>query len=297
MFLIPTHTLDNPVSDAVSGAATATVDQVGGVANILNEFGPVVTILAVFVVLFITILLVFMRNNKKLMDKVLESGSSNEETVQELIAKVIDIYSEKNKDITKTSVEEVLNKEKASHKNIVDVYINANLAFKDASKIVMGKLKCTRVAIYLFHNGNSTPYGYPFAKMSCVHEYTNKGTCNTIRGQNHIDIPLYVFSSIIEGLSMNGEYYINDIFRMINDDDQSELIKFIQGDSIQSIFALAIKDNDDRVAAFTIVEYDDVQQFGFNAATDEVRAALSTMNNSIHSIVISDTFKSKYGDS
>ena len=194
-----------------------------------------------------------------------------------------------NKNTVMESIEASVKKEKESHKNIVSVYIDSEKVFKEASSAAMRELKCHRIAIYLFHNGNSTPYGYPFAKMSCVHEITDKGSYLTPRGHSHINVPLYVFSELIEDLSDDGECIVENVKELAANGD-IQIGTFIQGDNVESIFAASIKNSDNCLVSFAIAEFQEKQDFSNEEYLNTIRSALHDMNNSIYHIVVSDEF-------
>lgn len=287
-------TFPNPSSALDSNAVG---QEVGYFAGLIDKYGPVTIILSIFCICFIILLLVVIKNYKKLINDISNSKNRNDEFNQELVDKLIESYLKKNSITTKTEVKEAIEetskKEEDSHKSVVSVYINAQLAFKDASRIAISRIKCQRVAIYLFHNGNHTPFGFPFAKMSCVHEWTMKGTA-TVRGHDHIGIPLYAFSDMVESLSDNGEYVVENIYdhSVINSDEQ--VFQFVSGSNTQSLFAVAIKNQDGCLAAFTVAEFKDPQDFSDENRYNEVKEALKTMNDNIYSIVINDEFNKNY---
>lgn len=269
-------------------------------AEIINKYGELAVILAVFLICFVGLLVIMIRNNRKFLNQLVESNNSNQSNNQELVNKIveacIDQLDMRNRTSTKEVIEEVNKKEEDSHKSVVSVYINANLAFKDASRIAMSNIKCQRVAIYLFHNGNSTPYGYPFAKMSCVHEWTMKGT-STVRGHDQVDVPLYAFVNIVEELAENGELAIGNIYdySVVNNDEH--ILQFISGSNTHSIFMLAIKNADGCLAAFTVAEFKDAQDFSTGDSYNKIKSTLKTMNENIYSIVISNEFKNSFTNS
>lgn len=284
-------------SSEVSNNVSNTIDQVGNTASLINQYGPTVVILAVFLLIFISIMAFILRSNHNMNKQMLESQQSAATAQQKMMQDMFDtcmslIKKENSKDDDEEDDEE---ETKPKKKKIVSAYIDSSLAFKDASRIAIGKIKCERIAIYLFHNGNHTPYGYPFAKMSCVHEWTIRGS-NTVRGTTHVNIPLYAFSTIVESLSKDGEFVVGNIYEhgLISADEQ--VFQFISGSTIKALFALGIKDKDGDLAAFTITEFKDPQDFSAEETYKNVKDALTMMNESIYSIIVNDDFRNSYDE-
>lgn len=285
-------------SSEVSDNVSNTIDQVGNTASLINQYGPTVVILAVFLLIFISIMAFILRSNHMMNKRMLESQQSAATAQQKMMQDMFDtcmslIKKESSKDDEEEDEEDESPKPKK--KKIVSAYIDSSLAFKDASRIAIGKIKCERIAIYLFHNGNHTPYGYPFAKMSCVHEWTTRGS-NTVRGTTHVNIPLYAFSTIVESLSKDGEFVVGNIYEhgLISADEQ--VFQFISGSTIRALFALGIKDKDGDLAAFTIAEFKDPQDFSAEETYKNVKDALTMMDESIYSIIVNDDFRNSYGE-
>ena len=283
-------------SSEVSGNMSNTMDQVSDATKLINQYGPTVVIIAVFLILFIGLLVFILRSNHRMNQQMLEAQKNASENNQKMMQDMFDTFKTlvvNNKDKDDEDDEE--DEDKPKKKKIVSAYIDSSLAFKDASRIAISKIKCERVAIYLFHNGNHTPYGYPFAKMSCVHEWTLRGS-NTIRGTTHMNIPLYAFSTIVESLVKDGEFVIGNIYDhgIISADEQ--VFQFISGSTIRSLFALGIKDKDGDLAAFTIAEFKDAQDFSDEETYKNVKDALSMMNESIYSIIVNDEFRNTYNE-
>lgn len=280
--------IDTITSEVTTNTATS---QIENTANILNNYGPTVTILAIFILICLALFLIFAKYFRKMMDRILDGNINlnTEDLIRQTVNNCVSEVMEMNKNTVMESIEASVKKEKESHKNIVSVYIDSEKVFKEASSAAMRELKCHRIAIYLFHNGNSTPYGYPFAKMSCVHEITDKGSYLTPRGHSHINVPLYVFSELIEDLSDDGECIVENVKELAANGD-IQIGTFIQGDNVESIFAASIKNSDNCLVSFAIAEFQEKQDFSNEEYLNTIRSALHDMNNSIYHIVVSDEF-------
>ena len=280
-------------SPAVSPNVSGTIDNVGHVAGLIEKYGPFIVILSVFIVVFLGVLAFVIHNNQKMNTQIMEAQKKSANDNQEMLKQIVQTFI----DMTKADKEEERereNEEDKKHRKIVSAYIDSSLAFKDASRIAMSKIRCERIAIYLFHNGNSTPYGYSFAKMSCVHEWTMKGS-DTIRGRTHVNIPLYAFSNMVEALVNDGELAIGNIYDHGTISADEQIFQFITGSTTRALFALAIKSKEENeLVAFTVAEFKEPQDFSSKEVYDSIKDALSMMNESIYSIVVNDEYRDNY---
>lgn len=265
-----------------------TVEALSGVAKLVNDYGSEIVIISVFILLLIGFAIFMLKMMNKMLAQITETSNKGTSFNQEVINKILNDYIEKkNLDDEEEQDAEIVKKQNT----LVSGSSIASMTMNDASRIVMGKIHCDRIGVYVFHNGNHTQYGFPFVRMSCVNEFTMKGMPNTIRGLSHSGLPLHAFSNIIKCLIDNGEYIISNIYDhgLVNADEQ--VINFISGSLIQSMFALAIKDDNGNIAAFTIAEFREAQNFSDHDFYDKVKDALTVMNQSIRSIVINEEFR------
>lgn len=286
--MVSTILLSTVITPSVSDV-DKTVTQIGSISELINRYGPFIVILSVFIVVFLIVLGYVIHTNQRMNRQIMDSQKNSANINQEMMREMINSFI----DIAKAEKESEKEKEDKKHKKIVSTYIDSSLAFKDASRIAMAKIKCERIAIYLFHNGNSTPYGYSFAKMSCVHEWTMRGS-DTIRGRTHVNIPLYAFSSIVESLVADGELAIGNIYEhgILSADEQ--VFQFVSGSTTRALFALAIKSDENDLAAFTVAEFKEAQDFASEDIYSNIKDALKTMNDNIISIVINDDYRENF---
>lgn len=291
--------MEEVVSVASELTGNGTTQQVTDIAETISNYGITATVLAVFIIIFILCMGVFLLLIKKMNENINESNKKSNDAITELSKQMLDavlglVNAKGGNGASEDQSEENQKEDHAKeHKRIMSTYIDSSLAFKDAARIASTTISCDRIAIYLFHNGNHSPYGYPFVKMSCIHEWTARGS-STIRGYNHVNIPLYAFSTIVESLQQDNEYAISNMFEqgILGPDEQ--IFQFISGSSVRAMFALAIRDNDGELAAFSIAEFKDPHDFSDERTYKEVKEALNNMNSNIRSIVINDKFRSDY---
>lgn len=292
-------TLSSTTSSSAADGLTELVstDTIKETASILDQYGPTIVIVSVFILLFIGIVVFILRINNKMNQQMIQSQQAaieaNHKMTEEMFNTCMAMIRPKQED--EKDDDDDSDEKPKKKKNIVSIYIDSSLAFKDASRIAMSKIKCERIAIYLFHNGNHTPYGYPFAKMSCVHEWNVRGS-NTVRGANHVNIPLYAFSTIVESLVKDGEFVVGNIYEhgILSADEQ--VFQFISGSTIRALFALGIVDKNNELAAFTIAEFKEAKDFSSHETYTNVKDALVTMNSNIYSIIINDEFRESYSE-
>lgn len=265
------------LEDAGNGLGNVT-DAVVTLSDILGKYGPFIGILAVFLVLFIcTILYVFI-SNRKMVNNILKSNEIEKKENNDSNEKILNALLKKLDEQDKNS-----NDESDAKKDLMNIYIDVNIAFKDACRIVLGKLKCDRVAVYVFHNGNNSSHGLPFFKMSCVTEWTTRGSA-TSRGKSHTDLPLHLFTDFIERVYNDGAYAVSDVKQQCIIDES--VSAFTEYSNVQSFFIKGINDNDGSLAGFSIVEFRETNEFTNPDVYARTEEALDTMNDNIKSIVI-----------
>lgn len=288
--------------DALTGEGLSNaVNGVDTLSGTISKYGLPIVIMAVFFIIFLLLVFLILHNNAKMMKQLVEHQNHSDKTEEELLSKLVDsaleskiVESDKgpknninnnNEDInagSDSSKQQIT--EDAIHKDLVGAYIDVNMAFKDASRSALQDLNCARVAIYVFHNGNKSIHGLPFFKMSCVHEWTNKGS-NTLRGKSHMDLPLHVFSDFIEDLWKNGVYKSEDVEKSAKND--MSLCEFTAYSKTKALYLDAIKDDKGLIAGFVVAEFEDVDTFETDKNRDhQVKKVLDNMIMKISSILI-----------
>lgn len=298
---------------SVGEMATGVTD----IAKAINEYGPVIVVMAIFFILFLGLVVLVLRNNAKMMNQIMKRQETYDKTDQQIINKFVEkalsdhdkqneeeirrITDEFKKSIEtleatissvknvqqlqpqQTEVQHPVVQQDDYHKDLVGAFIDVNMAFKDASRTALATLNCDRVAIYVFHNGNNSIHGLPFFKMSCIHEWTTRGT-NTLRGKYHTDIPLHLFNDFIENLWKDGIYKADDI--EIADDEDKSISEFTAFSNTKALYMIGIKDSDDKLAGFVMAEFAEVDTFNSNPERDKfVNDALQEMIGKVAPIV------------
>ena len=290
-------------STSIEETTTTTLgigDEISTIANTISEHGPVIVICAVFIFIFILIFLLFLKINTAMINNIMKQLTTKNTESSDITQKLLDHFldeveddedkGDKNKDEDK---KEKQSENKQEHrKDLVGMYIDYNVTFKSASKVVLNKIRCDRVAVYVFHNGNKSLFGFPFIKMSCVHEQTMRGDM-TVRGKNHSNLPLHHFNDFIEKLYNNKEYAGNIDNVEIQDNSVREFLTYSEA---ESLYSEAITNEDGTLAGFVVCEFNQKIDFADEYKYKEIKYAVHDMITSIHYIITNEEFIKKYED-
>lgn len=245
------------VEEVVESAKNSSPD---GFAQMIADYGPTVVILAVFLSLFVFIVLALLKKSLKSNEEEKEQNYRDDmakvvdEIVSHLLPELQSIPAKTEEGNNDTGQLPVPN----STKSLVEETVKTAIIFKNVSKTALTSLDCQRIAIYVFHNGTKAISGYPFIKFSCIYEYTNHNVEATIRGRNHKDVIIYEYSDLVNTLITDNEYVCSNID---NIDSQDQIVKFIAGSDVKSIYMRAIKSEDDDIIGFTVAEFSNYEDF------------------------------------
>lgn len=213
------------------------MEELGLISKYISEYGPLVVILAVFLVIVFALVMYLLNTNKK-------SIQSN----NEMAAQITAMFKEELKKNAK-----LIEQQEQKHydeRNIVTIFTELNRTLKTACERTMRQSESDRVAIYVFHNGAHASHGLPFFKMTCISETISKSSNANMKMEDHSSIQLNMFDTIVNGL------YENSYFRIIVDQttDPSELI-FLKNTKIKDCFFIPIYDDDNNMMGFTFNGY------------------------------------------
>lgn len=271
-----------------SGVTNSVVD----LAEAIHNYGIAVVIFAVFLMIIIVLILVMTYNNSKLINSLMSTNESNNKMDQSLIGKLVDSALDKEPEHNISGTDETLAEIKGllkdlvngNHeedhsndyqKDLVGAYIDLNMAFKDISRMTLNKLRCDRVAIYVFHNGNKSMHGLPFFKMSCIHEWTSYGN-KTLRGKSHVDIPLHLYNDFVENLYRYGVYKSENVEESIPSDQS--IRDYAAFSEVKAIYFVGMRDETGALAGFVAAEFGTVDTFQHDQERNEfVRSTLDEM--------------------
>lgn len=311
--LITTSTSSGDNID-VSNEINNTINGITNLAQAIKAYGPLIVLMSIFFVIFILLVFMVIWTNKKMMNRMMKREDNSDKTDQAILNKfienVLEAQSTKDKDDIKTIADEIKESLKPIetalnninngnnqlldhhgigdgsddyHKDLVGAYIDVNMAFKDASREALNALKCDRIGLYVFHNGNSSLHGLPFFKMSCIHEWTTRGG-NTLRGKSHVDMPLHLFNDFIENLWKDGYYKSENVDKSIEIDPSMK--EFIAFSDTKSLYMVSIKNNEGSLVGFVSAEFDKYDTFEHDKdRNDQIKAILDKMITKVSPIV------------
>ena len=124
-----------------------TVNNITNISKAIAEYGPVVVICGVFIVLFILIFLLFMKINntmvKQMIKQLNDQSTENTKVMNKLLTHLLDEDNETNNEPHNTKPN------KTENRDLVGMFIDYNTAFIRESKNVINNLRCDRVAVYV----------------------------------------------------------------------------------------------------------------------------------------------------
>lgn len=257
-------------------------NDISTIAGAINDYGILAVIAGAFIVFTILILALFLHMNNTMIKTITKQIDKNNENSGNIANQLVDYVTKEGKDSEDNKEPEKKKEpEPPKHgKDLVKLFIDRETVFKSASKVAFDELKCSRIGIYVFHNGNETPYGLPFIKMSCIFDQGMNGI-KTQRGLTHINLPLHYFNDLVTCLYNNMEYYCN-----IDATDENDSIRsFAAGSNSKSGFCMAIR-NDETILGFISCEFSHNIDFGNNEEVEKIRMILHDMAMSIKYIIV-----------
>lgn len=217
------------------------VDDVGKLASFIQQYGPLIVILAVFLLVFLSMIAYTLNANKKAIE-------SDREMNKQLVTSILNDYFAKTAKV-------VENSKNYDEKNIVNIFVKLNKALKNVCESTCKKTNSDRTAIYVFHNGSQASHGLPFFKLTCICEWVSKNSNSNIKMADHTALPLNLFDSIIQGLYENSEY------RIITDEtkDPGNML-FLKNTKIKDCFFVPIYDEENNMMGFIFNGYNTLRE-------------------------------------
>ena len=226
------------------------IDQVSNMAELIYNFGPVVTVLAVFLVLFLVIVFVVLKGFVDAQKKIQET---NENLIQTIL--------KNSESIKQMEVDRRAREPKYDEKNLVDIFIRLNNTFKLDCKKYLEKVEADRIGIYVFHNGTQSSHGLPFFKVSCISEFIHRGCGIGSHIKDCTAVPLVVFDDVIEVLHTYGftivrNTYGDDIPKYPRISPQIESSSFyLDKDRARTAIFVGVYDSYESLFAFILAEF------------------------------------------
>lgn len=207
-------------------------------AETMQKFGPAITILTVFLFIFLAIILYFLKNNSVTSKQLMVQQ-------QQLIDHLLDQQQPKKEEREDTKTYD--------EKNIVEIFYKLNTCLKAECKKFLEKTKCDRIGIYVFHNGTVASHGLPFFKVSCICEYIRRGTGICSHINDSTNIPLTLFDDIIGKLYTQGSVIVSNKTENGFASDSF----FLEKDKADTAIFTVVYDGEDNVMGFVLGEYHD----------------------------------------
>lgn len=279
VFLLTTS-INNDTIDNLN----TTTEAVGSFAKMIDQYGYLIVVMAVFLVVFIAAVGLILKHNNNMISNILEEKTKMSDNLMkqndDLIGKLLN-----NEDVE----DEGIHKEvKEEAKKSINSYIDINMILKDTASFAAEKLGCDRVGIYVFHNGSKSIHGFPFFKMTCISEWAKNGSVamktKIMRSMSHNQMPLHMFVDIVEQLYKNDEYIVSDVTKEIETNKQLDM--FMAYTNIKSLYAHTIKSNNGEIGGFIIAEYSTQQDFSNPKILEIVQDTVIDACITIHPIVI-----------
>lgn len=211
---------------------------ISSIAKLLEQYGPMIVILSVFLLIFLILVKHILNNNKKLSENEQELNST-------IIEKILDDYF-----ANRSKAIEMTENKKYDEKNIVDIYVRLNNSLKNVCEVTLNKTNSNRTAIYVFHNGSHASHGLPFFKMTCICEIVSKDSNMNLKIEEHSAMPLNLFDTVILALYNNAEYRITEG----QTTDPCDLI-FIKNTKLKDCFFVPIFDDENKMMGFIFNGY------------------------------------------
>ena len=264
------------------------VKTVGSMAKVIDEYGGYIAILSLFIIILVITVITIIWINTKLMKQELEEKlallSSQKDQNEKLVDHLLKDNSSKDTEDEEETEDDIRRK---NRKDFVSTYIDINLILKDAVRSASGELNAERVGIYVFHNGNQSIHGLPFFKVSCMHEWNKAGSLamktRAYRSVTHQSIPLYLLSDIVESIYSKKYYFVTNIQDKI--DSVQSLQTFVDHSDIQTMYMLAISDDDDNIAGFVIAEFKEIINLE-DEAMNKIKHTLEITRDTVKPVVI-----------
>jgi hypothetical protein len=201
-------------------------------ASLLDSYGVAITILAIFIFIFMIVFVCLLRNNAKTTKQLMDQQ-------QTLLDKIMD---------------EDENTHPKKEKNLVELFVEINNSTKDILRKINEQIDASRLSIYVFHNGSYSSHGLPFFKVSCIAEIVKKNCGITNKVKDHTSLPLSMFNNCIEDLFNDGKVVILDV---ATTETTYPVLFNILKNQAKSACGVAVYDNDNNIVGVVIAEFKD----------------------------------------
>lgn len=220
----------------IANEATSTVDTVEKYAELINRYGALIVIAAVFLVIILAVMVIMLKSYQKTQNLIQTQNQTMFEAILDNLA----------------SSKEEKTKDKEEHKELVDIFVKMSIPIRSTLEVLAEKVNADRTSVYVFHNGTNTSHGLPFIKISCLTEVMKRGTLVARKVLQHQGLPLSTFDKSISCLvSSQVGYVLNN-----EEDDRFPAIKnMLNTAGVLSAGFLALYDDDNNMLGIIISEF------------------------------------------
>lgn len=219
--------------------ASDAVDYIGKVSENINEYGAYPVLLAVFIVVFLIVIIYMNNSHKKMIESIVKSNENYCESIKK-----------QNEDLLNEIMAGSNADRNYDEKDLASIFVKLNKTIKGECQKTQKTLNAESVCVYVLHNGMVASHGLPFFKMSCICEWIKKGSGVSSRLREHSNLPLNLFDRLISGLFENGEYVIE-----LDDITGTSLDMFINGPKVVNCVCIPIYDNDNKIMGFITADF------------------------------------------
>lgn len=317
--------VESEVLDSISKSTVDAKESITGISKALHDYGPIIVITSVFIILFLGMALMILRNNAKLMNRVLEREKTTENLDQSVVTKFVEAALEKYT----SSVGEAINARELdksnseSEKIISEFNKELHEATKQLADDIHGIASNTKSNQNFVKNDYHKDIVGAYIDVSMTFKDASRRCLNEINasrigiyvfhnGNTSIcGLPFFKFSCIHEWTSnglgtVRGKYhtdiplqYFNDFIEDLwsngyyktTDIEKSiainpSLEEFVAYSNVKALYIIGINDSNNKLVGFIIAEFDHDEDFDINASRDkDIRASLDEMSNKISPII------------
>ena len=223
--------------------ATDAINAIPSVAHTVNDEGPISTIIAVFIIVFIISQYVMYKQTmsyRKNQDKAMNS--------------FMQCFLDQNNKITDFLMGKNTAQQDESKSDLMETFLSLNKKMKEDLKDAIDVLDADRVAIYVFHNGAQTPHGLPFFKFSCICEGIARASGSRSKMKEHSNIPLSLLDDVVNKLWKSGHY---EYFANSHDIDNNFINRLLLQDDNKTCLFYTIYDIDNNIIGFILSEFNE----------------------------------------
>lgn len=240
-------------------------DDVKQYSDLIQTYGASTVIIAVFIIVLLVILGYILRSNQKTNNQLIKQQ-------QNLVDALLENKKKNDEEETTNNNEQAQHPTITKEPDIIQSFLSINSSIKEILKYIYDDTECSRVSVYVFHNGVYSSHGLPFFKTSCVCEIIRKNCGVAKRINLHHGLPLQLFDNSISYIYKNGNMTVVDV-----DDEEDEVVHdtpmlmgMFKNNNIKSATGIAVYDNDNNIIGVVIVEFVELKSKDFLDSVEKI---------------------------